>query len=186
MKRILGFGLAGWAAIVGLAWWLADRRIALCGYDESGCKLRATAARDTVLTSGLTVALVVAVAALTWIVIFSRQGGRDQQSGWTAGSQLKLAHLRARVLGLAAGRAGLILVAGTAALFAFGWLANSLLAGETWSGTTTAQFDSSSQAAVGAAPSTGLTPVEGDPFAGQTSDAIEEADGQATDEAGEE
>lgn len=59
MRRTAIVGLTGWSAIVALSWWLADRRILLCHYEESaGCAVRATATRDAVLTNGLTVALV--------------------------------------------------------------------------------------------------------------------------------
>jgi hypothetical protein len=55
-----------------LAWWLADQRIDLCDYGESGCVVRTTEARDFVLVFGLSVALVVMVgAAFVWM----RRGG---------------------------------------------------------------------------------------------------------------
>ena len=41
-----------WAAIVALAWWLANKRIAICGDYENACALRATATRDNVLVWG--------------------------------------------------------------------------------------------------------------------------------------
>ena len=70
---IVGIGLSAWGGIVGLSWWLAAARIAICQRAgtytaEANCMVRATAARDNVLTIGLTVALVVAVVtALVWI-----------------------------------------------------------------------------------------------------------------------
>ncbi|MFM6933203.1 MAG: hypothetical protein ACKOUT_13290 [Novosphingobium sp.] len=73
MRRIAGAALAGWLAIVGLAWVLADRRIAICppinAYSNAAdvaCVVRGTAARDGVLTHGLTVALVMVVVGLLW------------------------------------------------------------------------------------------------------------------------
>jgi len=75
VRRIVTLGLTGWAGIVGLSWWLADRRVALCGYDETACKVRATAARDTVLTSGLTVALALILIVAAWSVLTRRRTG---------------------------------------------------------------------------------------------------------------
>lgn len=82
VKRILAGACVGWAAIVGLAWWLAHMRIELChkaSYSaEANCAVRATAARDHVLTSGLTVALVGAVAAtVAWSVVRPRNADRQ-------------------------------------------------------------------------------------------------------------
>jgi hypothetical protein len=71
MKWIGGIALTGWGAIVWLAWWLADQRLQRCGgYAWTGepCHMRAAAARDAVLTHGLTVALV----ALLLLVLLSR------------------------------------------------------------------------------------------------------------------
>lgn len=69
MKWIVLATFAGWAAIVRLAWVLADRRIGQCYELDTDCELRATAARDAVLTGGLTVALVAgfALAVVWWI-----------------------------------------------------------------------------------------------------------------------
>lgn len=75
MRRIVTLGLIGWAGIVGLSWWLADRRVALCGYDETACKVRATAARDTVLTSGLTAALALILIVAAWTLVTRRRTG---------------------------------------------------------------------------------------------------------------
>lgn len=46
-----------WAAIVALAWWLADARIEICGDHDMPCVLRATATRDNVLLWGGSIAL---------------------------------------------------------------------------------------------------------------------------------
>ena len=74
VKRIVAGGFIGWAGIVALAWWLAHWRIEMCRF-ESNCVIRTTAARDHILTSGLTVALIGAVlAAVTWSVIRARNG----------------------------------------------------------------------------------------------------------------
>ena len=82
MKWIAFGALAGWAGIVRLAWVLADRRIAVCHYDTEGaCALRATAARDAVLTSGLIVALLVVVAlAVGWFVLMPRLNRKARPS----------------------------------------------------------------------------------------------------------
>jgi hypothetical protein len=81
---IVGAGLAGWAGIVGLSWWLADERAGLCGHFDNvindsfrvigrqfvgdrDCYIRALVIRDGVLTMGLTVALVGLLAvAIVW------------------------------------------------------------------------------------------------------------------------
>ena len=70
-KRIVAFALTGWAGIIWLAWWMADKRIRLCGdsWDDGyrSCTIRATATRDFVLTTGLTVALgFIVIAAFVW------------------------------------------------------------------------------------------------------------------------
>lgn len=57
MRRILSAAIVGWAAIVALAWWLANGRIAICYATEDACKLRATATRDDILVRGLGFAL---------------------------------------------------------------------------------------------------------------------------------
>lgn len=79
MRRIAIAAAVGWGWIVWLGWSLADRRIAICGYGEEACRLRATAARDAVLTHGLTVLLigvvVVAMVAGGALNRFRRQGG---------------------------------------------------------------------------------------------------------------
>lgn len=80
MKRIVAGASVGWAGVVGLTWWLAHLRIEICSAAsssaEANCAVRATAARDDVLTSGLTVALVAAIlAALAWSMLKARHGG---------------------------------------------------------------------------------------------------------------
>ena len=70
MKRIVGRALAGWAAIVALAWWLANKRILICEW-ERACMVRTVASRDAVLTGGLTVALVGLI-----VVAFLMRSGR--------------------------------------------------------------------------------------------------------------
>lgn len=75
MKRIATAAAFGWGVIVLLSWSLAQRRIGICGgsgYDASdiACRMRATAARDAVLTHGLTVLLIGAV------IFALAQGGR--------------------------------------------------------------------------------------------------------------
>lgn len=62
---------------------MADDRIRLCSHDWSGriddpaCLIRTTAARDHILTSGLTVALIGAVvAAFAWSAVSSRYGSQ--------------------------------------------------------------------------------------------------------------
>jgi hypothetical protein len=63
----------GWTAIMALGWWMAGRRIALCSWEsnyghniqDAGCLIRTTATRDDHLVVGLTVLLVLVVAA--WI-----------------------------------------------------------------------------------------------------------------------
>ena len=78
MKRIATAALAGWSAIVGLAWWLADRRLgSWCHYDVDRCKPALLAARDNVLIHGLTVAL---VGAIVLAVVLSVRDGRLNQT----------------------------------------------------------------------------------------------------------
>lgn len=63
MKWIVALGLAGWAGVVALGWKLADERLgALCHYRAEHCDPKLIAQRDAVLTNGLTVALVAAIA----------------------------------------------------------------------------------------------------------------------------
>ena len=64
-RRIVALALTGWSGIIALAWWLADRRIEICGdrmYNRD-CIIEAAAARDTVLIAGLSVALAVLIVA---------------------------------------------------------------------------------------------------------------------------
>lgn len=69
LKFIMASALIGWGAILSLAWWLANSRIAICSYADA-CVLRATATRDHILTNGLTVSLIGAVVlAIAWPAI---------------------------------------------------------------------------------------------------------------------
>lgn len=87
-KRITAFALTGWAAIIGLAWVMADRRIGLCPKDAygnlepTGCLLRATADRDAVIVWGLGIALAV---ALVVILVIARRARRrpDEVEMWS-------------------------------------------------------------------------------------------------------
>jgi len=89
LKRITAVALAGWAAIAAISWALANARIEVCqrasGYTaEANCIVRATAARDYVLSAGLTVGLMIFVAALivSSLVRPCRNGrGLDQSFG---------------------------------------------------------------------------------------------------------
>lgn len=63
MKWLWGGVAAAWAAIVALAWALADRRIDLCAFEKK-CLLATTATRDAVLIWGASVPLAVFVLAL--------------------------------------------------------------------------------------------------------------------------
>lgn len=177
MKRVLGLGFAGWASIVALAWWLADRRIAICYHADDGCILRATASRDAVLTSGLTIGLAAVLAVATMAVLTQSRGREIVQRPLgkprhVAGAA-KAAALQALTNPPARTMLGIVIAA---AMFGLGWL----FADEAKQGTLGAPSNEL------ATPAEKVTPVEGDPFAGQTSDAIGEADGQATDEADEE
>lgn len=80
VKRIVAGASIGWAGVVGLSWWLAHLRIDICGKASSSsatnCAVRATSARDDVLTSGLTVVLVGTIlASFAWSAVRARQGG---------------------------------------------------------------------------------------------------------------
>lgn len=59
MKWIITLGLAGWTAIVALAWLLAEQRRLDCWLHDSGCIERAGASRDAVLIWGPGIALAV-------------------------------------------------------------------------------------------------------------------------------
>lgn len=75
LKRVAAGALIGWAAIVGLAWWLASERIALCGKSweaTTSCVIRATAARDSALIWGLSIGL---AAAIIFALILARRYG---------------------------------------------------------------------------------------------------------------
>lgn len=78
MSRIVAFALSGWAGIVGLAWWLANRRIGLCHWSETDCIVRATATRDYVLIAGLAFGFAV---ALSIAVVMAAAARRRQASG---------------------------------------------------------------------------------------------------------
>jgi len=71
MRLIAIGGLAAWAGIVALAWWLADARIDICGFEKTDCELRATAARDAVLIWGLIVS-VISILAVTGVAQYRR------------------------------------------------------------------------------------------------------------------
>lgn len=125
MKRIITLGLIGWTAIVALAWWLADRRIGACRYDSGGaCELRATAARDIVLTGGLTVALVALLLVGTAAELIRRRRGNIEQ-GIVVPKPPRLRSLP-KALSMAwegqRGRWSRVAILATAA-FALGWLA---------------------------------------------------------------
>jgi len=88
MKRIVAGGLLGWAGIVALGWWLAQQRIELCpgwpDYADKACVIRATAARDAVLTGGLTVALVGLLLVVAVKAILRRPRANMAQSAGEA------------------------------------------------------------------------------------------------------
>lgn len=75
MRRIIALASTGWAAIVALAWWLADRRLAECHPYNSECQQAAMSARDYVLIAGLSVAFVAFLA-----VMFAAQLARRRQA----------------------------------------------------------------------------------------------------------
>jgi hypothetical protein len=143
--RILALGLLGWSGIIALAWWLADQRIALCGYGEHSCVVRATGTRDFVLVSGLTVTLVVTIAAA---LLWARRG-RPFSFNWSKkpGDRASLdASSTSNSLGkgsVLALKASLLLVLGLIALLSEGLYQKP---------------DPKSARVV-------LTPVEGNPFA---------------------
>lgn len=69
MKWIVLAGFAGWAGIVGLAWWLADRRLGgMCHWREEYCNPALIAQRDGILTGGLTIALIAALLIAVAVV----------------------------------------------------------------------------------------------------------------------
>lgn len=177
MKRIICSGFAGWASIVALTWWLADRRIALCGYGEAGCRVRAAAARDAVLTNGLTIGLAAVLAVATMAVLVRSRGGGVVERPLGEPKHLARPAKAAAVRALRNPPARAILGIGiAAAMFGLGWL----FAGGAKHGTLAAPFNEIETPAVK------ITPVEGDPFAGQTSDVNDEAEGQVADEDDEE
>jgi hypothetical protein len=118
--RIIALGLVGWSGIIALAWWLADQRIDLCDYDESGCVVRTTAARDFVLVFGLSVALIVMIgAAFVWV----RRGGSFNSSRvWpvpTIENAKRMATLRGKEFAFPFAKASIPFVLVLAAIFGF-------------------------------------------------------------------
>ena len=87
-KWIIGGALAGWAAIIGLAYRLASARIDLCDY-EKACIIRATAVRDNVLITGLIVAL---VGLIVLMLVLARRTGR--LNGWVPANRGESSRLR--------------------------------------------------------------------------------------------
>ena len=78
MKWIVLAGFTGWAAIVALAWWLADRRLgSMCQRLEQYCNPALVAQRDAILTGGLTVALVAALAVAVIALRSKRLSGQS-------------------------------------------------------------------------------------------------------------
>lgn len=81
LKRVAVIAFVGWAGILALAWWLADRRIAFCHDTDSytaqaNCLVRATAARDSALILGLSVGLVGAILLSLVATRFSSRSDR--------------------------------------------------------------------------------------------------------------
>jgi hypothetical protein len=74
IKRVAAGAFVSWAGIIGLAWWLAARRIEICGdaYYNKTCVIRATAARDSALIWGLSIGL---AAAIIFALILARRHG---------------------------------------------------------------------------------------------------------------
>ena len=102
MKRIAVAAALGWGSIVWLGWSLADRRIAICGSwtdaSDVACRLRATAARDAILTHGLTVALVAGVSMALLAGGWSRRltAGKERIRQSSDGRPAEQAHLARR------------------------------------------------------------------------------------------
>jgi hypothetical protein len=85
-RIIFAVALAGWAAIMAVAWRLADARIPVCKEAdtytaEANCIIHATATRDNILTLGLSGALAIIVLAL-FIYGSARRGSAPAKSGW--------------------------------------------------------------------------------------------------------
>lgn len=99
-RIFVGVTLTAWATLVALAWWLADRRIEICGYGEEACALRATAARDDILVKGLGIG----IAALFLLLFVEMSRARPCPPARRIGHN-GIAHTKSVVLGLAA-RAG--------------------------------------------------------------------------------
>ena len=101
MKRLAAAALTCWAGIVMLGWWLADRRLERCAnyrWDDNPCVMRALTARDTVLTGGLTAALVAMIGlVLVLRADRSRSNRVDQIDGhWSHLARGKFATFRAK------------------------------------------------------------------------------------------
>ncbi len=77
MKRIAIAASVGWAAILGLAWYLANARIRLCEYGATNCIVRTTAARDSTLVYGLSIGLIVGVMTAILVMAGSRARAPD-------------------------------------------------------------------------------------------------------------
>lgn len=77
MKWMIGGVLAAWAAIVWLAWTLADRRMVGTCYQQVrgiGCDIGAIAVRDWILVAGFAVPLILFVAlALAGVLRLNRR-----------------------------------------------------------------------------------------------------------------
>lgn len=125
MKRNWIVGGATWAAIVALAWWLADRRIQLCGYAENACILRATATRDDILVRGLSFALAALLLffVFRWITTGSRHASERLVDSYSPHrSAVILKALRVRIGAMTFRRRWVIPTTGAIALaFLLGW-----------------------------------------------------------------
>lgn len=89
-RIIVATALTGWAAIVGIAWQSADRRIENCtlaGVTDSDCVIRLSAQRDFILTVGLAVALAFVVAAMIVFAVNQARKNRGAATGWTPTSR---------------------------------------------------------------------------------------------------
>ncbi|MFM5924579.1 MAG: hypothetical protein ACKOPG_10390 [Novosphingobium sp.] len=173
MKRIAALALIGWSGIVWLAWHLADARIAACRYSTGyTCELRATAARDTILTNGLTVALVSILVVCVWGA--ASRGRSDRVGEYTISPPWK--SLPSRMKAVIQRRAGqqvkwLAAVCLVATGFALGWISAAGAGRDhvtrAWGSAPIVEYSP---------PPAQLTPVEGDPFAAQGAGAVDEAD----------
>lgn len=83
-RIIVGTGLAGWAAIVALAWRLAQLRIvARCEHDVS-CYERMQVQKDNIIIGGLAVALAYVLICLCVFAILKARRARsiETANGW--------------------------------------------------------------------------------------------------------